>query len=165
MHSTISRLTLASVLLWGAACGDRATTKPLVTTTGISASATPAAVSVVQGATGSAAIAVARINFAGDVQLTAEGLPSGVTATFTPSTLGTGVVTSSLALATSGTAAVTTTSVTVRARGTGVADATTPVSLTVTTAAVNPAITLGAAPATASIVAGQGATASVAITR
>ena len=165
MHSTISRLTLASVLLWGAACSDRATTKPIVTTAGIFASATPAAVSVVQGATGTAAIAVARINFAGDIQLTAEGVPSGVTATFTPSTLGAGVVTSSLALEASGTTAVTTTSVTVRARGTGVADATTPVSLTVTTAAINPAVTLGVAPATASIVAGQGATASVAITR
>jgi len=165
MHSTISRLTLTTAVLWGTACGGKDATTPIVTTPSIAASATPAALPVVQGATGTAAIAVARTNFAGDIVLTAEGLPTGVTATFTPSTLSAGANTSSLELAVSGTSAVGATDVTVRARGTGVTDATTPVSLTVSTAAVNPAVTLDVAPGTASIVAGQGAAAAVGITR
>jgi len=165
MHSTISRLTLTTVLFWGAACGGDAGTPPIVTPASIAASATPAAVSVAQGATGTAAIAVARTNFAGDVVLTAEGLPTGVTATFTPATLSAGATSSNLALAVSGATAMGTTAVTVRARGTGVTDATTPVSVTITTGAVNPTVTLDVVPATASIVAGLGATAVVGITR
>lgn len=165
MHSTISRLTLATVLLWGAACGGESATPPIVTPPAIAATATPAAVSVAQGETGTTAIAVARTNFGSDVVLTAEGLPTGVTATFTPSTLIGGATSSSLSLAVSGSTAVGTTAVTVRARGSGVTDATAPVSLTVAAGAVNPTVTLDVAPATASIVAGLGATAAVGITR
>lgn len=165
MHRTISRLTLTTALLWGAACGGSDATPPIVTTPSIAASATPVAVEVAQGATGSTAIAVARTNFAGDVVLSAEGLPTGVTATFTPATLSGGTTSSSLALAVAGSAVAGTSNVTVRARGTGVTDATTAVSLAIATAAVNPAVTLDVVPATASIVAGQGATAAVSIAR
>jgi hypothetical protein len=45
---------------------------------------TPATLSLAQGASGTAEVAVARTNFTGEVALTAEGLPAGVTAAFDP---------------------------------------------------------------------------------
>jgi endoglucanase len=51
---------------------------------------TPAAVSVARGASGATSIAINRTNFTGAVGFTASGLPSGVTASFNPSTATTG---------------------------------------------------------------------------
>ena len=126
MNIRVSRLVLAaSVLVWTACSGKKGVTNPPGTTASIAVSAGSPTLSVVQTATGTSAITVARTNFTGDVALTAENLPTGVTATFTPSSLTVGGTTSSLALAASATAAAGASTVTVRARGTGVSDATT----------------------------------------
>lgn len=167
MHSRISRLVFAASVLALTACsGKKSTTQPPTTTPRVTVSTGAATLSVAQAAAGTAAITVVRVNFTGDVVLTAENLPTGVTATFTPATLSAGATASSLSLAASGAAAASATpvSITVRARGTGVTDATTAIALTITPA-VGGAISIAATPAMDSIVAGQPSSSVVAITR
>lgn len=165
MHSRISRLVLAaSVLVWTACSGSKGT-QPPPTTSSISVSNGSPTLSVAQSASGTAAITVGRVSYTGDVALTAEGLPTGITATFTPATLGSGVTASSLSLAASGTASVGASTITIRARGTGVSDATTTLALTVTTAGSGAGASIALNPTTASIVAGQTSQTAVAITR
>ena len=165
MTIRVSRLVLAaSVLVWTACSGKKGVTNPPGTTASIAVSAGSPTLSVVQTATGTSAITVARTNFTGDVALTAENLPTGVTATFTPSSLTVGGTTSSLALAASATAAAGASTVTVRARGTGVSDATTSIALTVTVGATG-SVSIAVNPTTASITAGQSAQTVATITR
>ena len=166
MNSKLSRLFLAaSVLVWTACSGKKDVTNPPVTTVSITVAAGSPTLSVAQGAAGTSAITVARTNFTGDVALTAEGVPTGVTATFTPATLASAATSSSLSLAVSGAAVVAgPATITIRARGTGVTDATATVALTIT-ASVGGAVTLTTTPATASITAGQQATTALKITR
>lgn len=166
MHSRFSRLVLtASVLVWSA-CGKKSPTPPGGTTSRISVSSGSPTLSVAQSASGTAAITVTRVSFTGDVALTAENLPTGVTATFTPASLTGGGTSSSLSLAASSVAATggAGTDVTVRARGTGVTDATTTIRLTVTVGAGG-AVSITATPASDSIVAGQSASSVIAISR
>ena len=167
MNSRLSRLVLgASVLVWTACSGKKDVTNPPVTTASITVAAGSPTLSVAQNAAGTSTIVVARTNFTGDVALTAEGLPAGVTATFTPSALTSGGTSSSLSLAVSGTATITSTpaQITIRARGTGVTDATAPLALSIT-ASVAGAVTITATPISASITAGQQASTVVKITR
>ncbi|GAA0718190.1 hypothetical protein [Dokdonella soli] len=77
-----------------------------------SLSASPASVSVTQGASGNSTISVAPVGgFSGSVSLSASGLPSGVTAAFSPAnTTGTSTLTlTASSTATTGTATVTVT--------------------------------------------------------
>ncbi len=166
MNSRFSRLVLAaSVLVWTACSGKKDVTPPPVTTPSITVAAGSPTLSVAQNSAGTSAIAVARTNFTGDVTLTAEGLPTGVTATFTPAALTSGATSSSLSLAVSGTAVVAgPASITIRARGTGVTDATATVALTIT-ASVGGAVTITVTPSSASITAGQQASSKVKIVR
>lgn len=78
-----------------------------------------------QGASHNWEVVVTRSGgFAGAVDLTIEGLPQGVTASFTPSTLAPSAGTSRLTITAGAGAALGTTAVTMRAKGAGVADAT-----------------------------------------
>jgi hypothetical protein len=160
-----SRLVIAGALLILAACGGKDsptdTTTPVASMSLLTGSAT---VSVEQGASASAVLTIGRTNFSSDVLLTAEGLPTGVTATFTPPSVAAGSTTSTLALAASGAAAVGSTTVTVRARATGVADVTTSIALTVTATATG-TVSLQLTPAASTIAAGQTAVSTLAITR
>ena len=166
MHRRISRLVLAaSVLVWTACGGKKSVTNPPPTTASIAVTSGATALSVAQGAAGTAAITVARTNFTGDVALTAENLPTGVTATFSPASLTAGATSSSLSLATSGTAAVGgPTTITIRARGTGVSDATVTIALTIT-APVGGGFSIALNPTSQSITAGQTAGTAVTISR
>jgi hypothetical protein len=161
---TLFRAAFAASVLFISACGGKKTPTQPGNTASIGVSSAAATLSVVQSANGTVAITVSRTNYTGDVALTADGLPSGVTATFTPAALTGSVTSSSLQLTASGSAAVGAATVTVRARGTGVADATTNVALTVT-AATGGSVALATTPPTASIVAGQTTSSVVAITR
>src|SRR5437762_7099704 len=70
-------------------------------------SASPAALTVNQGQSGTSTVSVTRINgFAGAVTFSASGLPSGVTASFNPATTTTSSTSSVLTLTASGTATV-----------------------------------------------------------
>lgn len=105
-----------------------------VTVTGnqpdFSLSASPASLSLAQGGTASSTIAVTALNgFSGSVALSAAGLPSGVTASFSPaSTTGT----STLVFTASSTSAAGTANVTVTGTGGGLSH-TASIALTITT--------------------------------
>ena len=118
-----------------------------------------------QGASATVPITIVRGGgYTDAVALTAEGLPTGVTAAFAPASLGTGITASTLTLTVASTATAATTAITVRATGTGVAAQTATVSLTVT-AANTPDYSLTAAPASLSILPGATGTSAVTITR
>ena len=117
--------------------GNQTVTLPITITAAAPASSigltlTPTALTVAQNANASTSIALARTNFTGDVTLTAENLPAGVTATFTPNPVTGAVATISLQLTASGTAAAGTSNITIRATGTGVTAVTAPLALTIT---------------------------------
>lgn len=167
MTRIFSRLAAVTALVSLTACsgGKSPTGTPPTSNGGLSVGAASPTLSVPQGTTGAVALTVGRTGaFAGAVTLTAEGLPAGVTATFTPSSVAGGSTTSNLELAAGSSVAVGSSPITIRARGTGVSDATTTIGLTVA-AAVQGSVSLALTPATASITSGQTASTSVAITR
>ncbi|MFL6203696.1 MAG: hypothetical protein ACJ76J_31390 [Thermoanaerobaculia bacterium] len=121
------------------ACGGTPSTCQSVTPAGtvtpdFTISASPSSVSVVQGNSGSSTITTSALNgFNSSIALTASGQPTGVTVSFSPSSIaapGSGSSTMSIAVASS--TAVGTYSITVTGSG-GAISHTTTVSLTVTT--------------------------------
>jgi hypothetical protein len=93
-------------------------------------SATPATLTVARGANGTRTIDLARTSFTGNVTLTVEGLPAGVTAAFAPSPA-TGA-TSVMTITVPATATPGTYNLTIRGTGTGITDATMTFVLTIT---------------------------------
>jgi Abnormal spindle-like microcephaly-assoc'd, ASPM-SPD-2-Hydin len=106
---------------------------------GFSLSASPNSVSVAQGSSGTSTITVIpQSGFTGGVTLSASGLPSGVTAGFSPNPTTT---TSTLTLTASATAALGTSTATITGTS-GSLTATTTVSLTVTSGGGGPTVTV-----------------------
>jgi len=100
-------------------------------------SASPSSLSVTQGANATSMITVNALNgFGGSVSLSASGLPSGVTASFSPNPAAS---TSTLTLTASDTAVVGTATVTVTGMA-GTLTNTTPINLTVSTASTLPTV-------------------------
>lgn len=131
----------------------------------VTLSAGATTITTTQGATPTLGFTIVRNGgFTGPVSLTAQGLPANVSATFNPSTLGTGVTTGTLSLAVASNAAVGTTSFTIRAAGTGIAEQIIPISLVINTGA-QPDFTLAATPASVSVAPGGIATTNIAINR
>lgn len=93
-------------------------------------SATPAALSIQQGASLNSTINIARSNFTGAVTLVASGLPGGVTAQFNTSP--TTAITATLTLTVGAGVATGSYQVTITGSATGVTDATTTIALSVT---------------------------------
>jgi sugar lactone lactonase YvrE len=120
--------------------------------------ASPASLTVIQGASGTSTIAVTGLNgFAGSVTLAASGLPSGVSAAFaTNPTTGSSVLT----LTASSTAATGAATVTITGTS-GSLTATTTVALTVNPP---PSFTLGASPASLTVIQGASGTSTIAVT-
>jgi hypothetical protein len=124
--------------------------------------AQPATVTLAQGATGSAAIAINRTGgFTGTVALAATA-PTGITATLTPASVAGTTATAALGLTVAGTVAPGTYPVTVTGTTAGLTNQTTTVNVTVTAAG---SFTLAVTPASLSVAAGSSGAASVAITR
>ena len=143
----IASLGLAAVAACGGG-GDGGTSPP-PPVQGFAVSLSASSLSVEQGASGSITATVTRTGgFTGAVEVSAEGLPSGVTATLTPSTIGSGTTTGSLAVAVGASVPAGSYNFTIRAKASGLADQTFTASLTVT---AKPTITVSLAPATASI--------------
>lgn len=166
MQSRFVRFIVASSVLVFTACGGKKTPTQPVPTASIAVSSAVPTLTVAQRTAGTAAITVGRTSFSGDVALTAENLPTGVTATFTPATVSAGATSSSLSLTASGTAVAggPATTVTLRARGTGVADAITTLALTITAGPAG-AVSIALSPSSDSVVAGSTVNTVVAITR
>lgn len=109
--------------------------------------------SIVQGSTGKISVTAAPSNgFASSLALTVSGLPSGVTAAFSPTSLSAGAGTSSLTFTVAKTAATGSHTLTITATGGGLTR-TASVSLAV---AVPPSCTLAATPSSATFIAGLG---------
>ncbi len=93
----------------------------------------PATLSVQQGTTGNTTVNITRTNnFAGTVNLTATGLPTGVTAAFNPAAATAN--TSTLTLTAAGTATIGQATVTVRGNATGLTEQTSTLTLNITQA-------------------------------
>jgi hypothetical protein len=121
-------------------------------------SATPSAMNVVQGGSGTSTITITPQNgFSGSVTFAASGLPSGVSASFAPNPAQGGSV---LTIATNGTAGAGSFAVTVTGTS-GSLTATTTVSVTVVASAN---FTLSATPGNLTIAQGTGATTTITVT-
>lgn len=133
-------------------------------TADFSLSASPATLTVNQGASGTSTVSITRLNgFTGAVSFTASGLPTGVTASFNPATTTTSGTSTVLTLAASSTA--TTGPATVTVTGTsGSLNHTTSISLTVGVTGT-PDFSLSASPATLTVNQGASGTSTVSFTR
>jgi kumamolisin len=134
------------------------------TTPSLSASASPAAVSVVQGGSGSSTITTtAGGTFNSAVTLSVSGAPTGVTATFSPASIAApGSGTSTLGLTVASTVATGTYTLTVTAAGAGLASTTT-VTLTVKAPSVG-TFTIAVSPTSSRITRGSSGTVTVTTT-
>lgn len=133
--------------------------------TGTIALARGSALAITQGQSATSTVTLTRGGgFTGDVALSVEGLPNGVTATTAPTTLTGSTVTATVTVTVSSSAPVGTDGVTIRAKGNGVQDATVLIPLTVI-APPPGSFALSASPAALSVTAGQSGTVNVAITR
>ena len=118
---------------------------------------------VMQGQTGSTAVAITRIpHFEGPVALSLEGTPAGVTGSFVPAVIPVGATTATLTVTVGGAVAEGFHTLTVRASGDGVADRTLVLLLRVTAAS---AMAMTLEPATLSIGAGQEAVVAITLAR
>ncbi|HEU4389441.1 MAG TPA: hypothetical protein VFV34_16675, partial [Blastocatellia bacterium] len=126
-----------------------------------SLSASPASLTVNQGASGTSTVSVTRLNgFTSSVAFSATGLPTGVTASFNPtSTTGTSTV---VTLSASSTATAGPATVMITGTGGGL---TRTVSIALTINAPIPNFSLAANPATVSVAQGGTATSAISITR
>ncbi len=121
---------------------------------------------VTAGGSSTFTVAVTRTGaFAGAVDLSVEGLPSGVTSSLSPTQVAAGATSSTVTLTAASTAAAGPSTITVRAKATGLSDKTATYSLTVQAAQSTGAFTLALAPASLSIAAGANNTSTITITR
>nr|MCU0618263.1 hypothetical protein [Gemmatimonadaceae bacterium] len=121
--------------------------------------------SVIGSGTTTVAVSAARGgSFTGDVALTVDGLPSGVTASFAPAAIAAGSASSTLSLTVTTNAAPGTYALTVRGSGTGVAAASAGLTLVVV-APETPDFSVSVSPSALSIQQGQQGTATVTVTR
>ncbi len=123
-------------------------------------SASPSSVTVTQGSTGSSTITVSPLNgFTSSVTLSASGLPSGVTAAFSPNPTTT---TSTLTLTANPTATTGTVTVTLTGTSGTLPPKTTTLSLTVN-AQVAPDYTLSASPSSVTVTQGSNGTSTITV--
>jgi|GEM_PF-47825 len=164
--SSTATAGLANVTITGTSGGLSHTTALSLTVKAptppdFSLSATPATVTVAQGLSVTSTITVSPLNgFAGSVALSASGLPTGVTASFSPAST-TGASTLTLTASSSATAGPATVTIT----GTsGTLSHSASISLTVTATAVAD-FSLSAAPATLSVAPGASATSTITVNK
>lgn len=144
---------LASVVALGAGCSGGSDDPTEPGTPEISITAGSSAITVEPNSSGTVQLTVGRSgSFTGAVNLAAEGLPTGVTATFAPASLTSGT-TSVLTVAAGENAATGTSNFTVRATGQGVTAKSVQIALTVSD---QPGLTLALSAAAVSVA--QGAT-------
>jgi subtilase family serine protease len=137
---------------------------PTSTSPAFTISASPTSVSVVQGSSGASTITTAVSGgFDSGVALTASGQPTGVTVSFSPTSIAApGSGTSTMTMAVASTTATGTYTITVTGTGDSITHTAT-VSLTVT-ATASPAFTLAASPTSVSVVQGSSGTSTITTT-
>jgi len=133
-------------------------------TADFSLSASPSALTVNQGASGTSTITITRLNsFAGAVSFVASGLPSGVTASFNPATTTTTGTSSVLTLTASSTATVGSATVTVTGTSGSLTHTTTIALIVSSTGTAN--FSLSASPTSLTVNQGSSGTSTITITR
>jgi hypothetical protein len=133
-----------------------------VSTANFSLAASPTSLSINQGASGTSTISITRTNFTSAVAFTASGMPSGVTASFNPSST---TANSTVLTLTASSTATTGGPVTVTITGTGGGlTKTTTVALTVNSVSTG-TFTLAASPTSVSIAQGSSSVVALTITR
>ncbi|HEY6829625.1 MAG TPA: hypothetical protein VI259_22360 [Gemmatimonadaceae bacterium] len=159
------RLAVLIVATAAVACGGGGDSTGTNPTPSIGLSVTPTSLSLTQGANSSVTATIARSGgFAGNIDLTLEGAPTGVTASLTPSTLTGAFTTSTVTITTAASTAPGNYTLTIRAKGSGVSDQTAAVALTVA-APATPSFTMSLAPTSVSVAQGAAGTSTVTITR
>lgn len=158
LRTGVRHVAALAVLAVLAGCGGDNTTTPGAITLSLS-SGTAA---VTQGQSATVNVTVTRTNFGGDVSLTADGAPTGVTASFDPATLGGSATASTLTIAAAAGAATGTSTITVHAQGTGVTAQTATIALTVTSSG---AFTISVDPTTLSVDQGANGNTTVTVAR
>lgn len=153
-RSMFRRSSIAVAALVLAACGGGGDSGTNPTPKGFTVALSASTLSVQQGATGSITATIGRTgDFSGTVNLSVEGLPTGITGSFSPSAITSGTTSTTLSVTAAASVAPGTYNFTIRGQATGLTDQTASVSLTVTAA---PSIALTLAPTSASVA--QGAT-------
>ena len=141
--------------------GDTAPVTPPPTPT-IAVSLSPAAGTAARGASVTTAVSLARGGgYAGSVTLGADGVPAGVTVTFSPASLTAGTSSATATIAIGAGAAPGTPTFSITATGSGVSPASAPFALTIPA----PAITVAAASTALSVTQGTSGNVGVTITR
>jgi subtilase family serine protease len=140
---------------WGSPHGSALINALAPTSPAFTLAASPTAVSVVLGSSGTSTVTTAVTgSFNSAIALTASGAPTGVTVSFSPTSIAApGSGTSTVTLAVASTTATGTYSITVTGTGGGLTESAT-ISLTVT-AAATPAFTLTASPTSVSVAQGK----------
>lgn len=164
--SAVAGTTAITLRASGTGVADATTTYALtITAPAITLVAGSSSASAAQGASATVPLTITRGGgFATAVDLTAEGLPAGVTASFAPASLAAGVTTSTLTLTAAANATPGTASVIVRASGTGVTSQTATVAFTITSSTVAD-FALTASPASLALTGGATGTSAIAIAR
>ena len=156
------RLLTAIALLTAIGCGDDDGSGPTGT---ITVSASPTALSVQQGGTGTVIVSLVRGGgFDEAVNVSVSGLPSGVTASVSPTQLTGNTTQATVTVNVASTVAAGSYPATITASAAGVGSATATYTLTVTAAPAQD-FTLSANPATVSIAPGGSGTATISIAR
>lgn len=154
----LASATIAAAMLAACSGGDDGGTEPTPT---IDIALSNAALTIVQGTNQTTTVTLTRSGgFTGDVAITVEGLPTGVTAAAAPATLGASVTSSVVTFTASATAAAGPATATIRAAGNGVTAKTATVALT-----INAAPSYSLAAAAASVAQGGNGNSNITITR
>ena len=141
---------------------DRTATLPLTVTAAANyaLSALPATLTIAPGGNSNTAVSINRTSFAGNVTLSLDAPPTGITATFNPaSTTGS---TSTATINVAGTVAPASHTLTIKGTATGMADKTTTVALTVSAAG---SFTIESSPATMTMAPAESRVATITIVR
>ena len=164
MHR-LSTLVRSAVLAFTvAACsgGSDGGTTPSPVAQSISLQLSATSGTVARGASGNSTLSLGRVGgYTGTVALTAENLPTGVTATFTPASLSGSAGSATVVFGVGTTATAGSSTITIRAAGSGVTAATATYALSIPA----PAVTLTAGSGAASIGVGGSATVPITIMR
>lgn len=156
MRVSFSRLLplVLSAAVISSACSNDDAVSP--TPSSVAVQLGQANATITRGGTITVPITLSRTNYAGTVNLVAEGLPAGVTATFNPVSVAGSSTTSNVTIAATSTATTGAANITIRASGSGITTSTVTLPLTVNSSA---GVTLGTTATTAA--AAQGALASL----
>lgn len=154
---------IAAALLVACGGGGDGGTPPNPIPSDFTVTLSSSTISVVAGASTSITATIARAgSFTGTVDLSAESLPTGVTAVFTPAQVTSGTTQTSLAVTATAAVVPGNYTFTIRGRASGIADRTASVAVTVT---APPRIALATSPATGSVAQGASTTFSATLTR